>query len=540
MTVSGEALSSVAQAARSAVSSVPPSIPPPGDERSPELVAARALARQRGVVASEGWLRIAAAAIVHLVARILAVPVGAALGAHLGLFAAPLFLFAASPWATRIATLALSPLLGLYLGADLGWRYLVRGKIAAVPLLARTFHKYAPIFTFPKKMTHHTMGIVVVTRHRDVREVLERDDVFRMDGYNERMCATSGAFFLGMDPCPDYEREHALGAASLGRDDALLKEGAGRLAQALVDGALERPSRTLDVVSELAHVVELDLLKNYFGIRDTPDERVLGWLQTMSYFVFNFWIGGPYRAAAIAAGAEMGEHLKKLVRERVADIEAKRPIREDALGRMVIKLYDPTSGKPFDEALAVRTIGGVVSGATVPGIGTFVQAVDRLLDLPSGLRKKLQRAALTGNDAVVRRFVREAARFSAYPPTLYRHAAKPFVFAAGTDREKEAERGAWVVTAPILANYDASVFPDPETFDPDRKESKETGPLLFGWARHRCLGEHMAEVLMVEMAKRLFSRDVERAPGAAGRLTAGTPGTIPDGDFARRLVVRFK
>jgi len=533
-------LSSVAQAARSAVSSTPPSIPPPGDEHSPELLAARVLSRQRGVVPSESWLRLAATSLVRLSARIFAVPLGALVGAWLGIFAAPFLLLVPSAWAKRVATALLSPLLGLYFGAGLGWRFLSHGKIAATPLLASAFHRYAPIFTFPKALGHHTMGMVIVTRHADVREVLERDDVFRVDGYNDRMSATSGAFFLGMDRGLDYEREHALGAASLGRDHALLKEGAGRLAQALVEGALDRPSRTLDVVSELAHVVQLNLLKDYFGVRDTPDERLIGWLQTMSYFIFNFWIGGPYRAEAITAGAEMGEHLTKLVRERVADIEAKRPVREDTLGRMVMQLYGVSPGKPFDEALAVRTLGGIVSGATVPGIGTFVEAVDRLLDLPSSLRKKLQQAALTQNDVVVRKFIREAARFSAYPPTLYRHAAKPFVFAAGTDREKEAERGAWVVTAPILANYDASVFPDPEVFDPDRKETRETAPLLFGWARHRCLGEHMAEVLMVEMAKRLFARDVERVSGAAGRLTQGPSGSIPDGDFARRLVVRFK
>jgi cytochrome P450 len=483
-------------------------------------------------------VRLVATGFVRFVARILALPVGAAVGAWVGVFGAPLMLLVSTAWTKRIALVVLSPLLGLYFGAELGWRYLSQGKIDAKPLLARAFHRYAPVFKFSTAFTHHTLGIVIVTTHRQVREVLERDDVFRMDGYDERMRATSGAFFLGMDAGADYDREHALGAASLGRDDTLLKEGAGRLAQALIDGALERPSRTLDVVTELAQVVELDLLKNYFGVRDTPDEKLVVWLKTMSYFLFNFWIGGPYRAAAVDAGAAIGAHLRTLVRERVADIEAKRPVREDALGRMVMQLYSP--GQPFDESLAVRTMGGIVSGATVAGIGTFVQAVDRLLDLPPRLRRKLQQAALTQQDVVVRRFVREAARFSAYPPTLYRHAAQPFVFAPGTEREKEVERGAWVLTMPILANYDASVFPDPEMFDPDRKESKEAAPLLFGWARHRCLGEHMAEVLMVEMTKRLFARDVERAPGAAGRLTAGTPGQIPDGDFARRLIVRFK
>jgi cytochrome P450 len=93
---------------------------------------------------------------------------------------------------------------------------------------------------------------------------------------------------------------------------------------------------------------------------------------------------------------------------------------------------------------------------------------------------------------------------------------------------------------PILANFDASVFPSAEAFDPNRNESKETAPLLFGWARHRCLGEHMAELLMLEMTKALFSRDVERAPGSAGRIAKGSPGTIPDGDYARRLLIRFR
>jgi cytochrome P450 len=527
------------EVARSAVSSAPPSIPPPGEDDSPEYVAARVLARERGVVVSEGALRLAAAALGRFVKRMLAPIVGAIGGVWLGALGAPLFLAAPWAWAKRLALVVLSPLLGVYFGIEVGWRYLTKGKVDPKPLAARALHRYAPILALPKSASHQAMGLVVVTRHRDVREVLEREDVFRMDGYNERMRAASGAFFLGMDPGPDYDREHALGAASLGRDDGLLKAVTGRLAQALVDGALERPSRTLDVVTELAHVVELNLLKEYFGVRDTRDQKLLRWLQTMSFFIFNWWIGGPYRAAAVASGAEMAEHLRALVRERVADIEANRPVREDALGRMVMQLWG-TSGKGFDETLAVRTLGGIVSGATVPGIGTFVQAVDRILDLPAPLRKKLQEAALTGNDAVVKRFIREAARFSAYPPTLYRHAAKPFVFAAGTKNEKEAEQGAWVLTMPILANYDATVFPEPEKFDPDRKETKETSPLLFGWARHRCLGEHMAEVLMVEMAKRLFARDVERAPGAAGQLTPGKKGEIPDGDYAARLVVRFK
>jgi len=47
------------------------------------------------------------------------------------------------------------------------------------------------------------------------------------------------------------------------------------------------------VVSEFAHAVQLSLLKEYFGVSDTSDERLLDWLETTSFFIFNFWIGGP-------------------------------------------------------------------------------------------------------------------------------------------------------------------------------------------------------------------------------------------------------
>jgi len=63
--------------------------------------------------------------------------------------------------------------------------------------------------------------------------------------------------------------------------------------------------------------------------------------------------------------------------------------------------------------------------------------------------------------------------------------------------------------------------------------------LLFGWAQHRCAGAHMAELILLEMAKPLFAKGIARAPGPAGQLSKGDPSLIPDGQFARRLVVQF-
>jgi cytochrome P450 len=162
-----------------------------------------------------------------------------------------------------------------------------------------------------------------------------------------------------------------------------------------------------------------------------------------------------------------------------------------------------------------------------------------LLDLPGDERAALRKAAQLNDDATVQRFLLEAARFSAYPPTLYRHTLTPFVFHAGTRHEAKSERGAWVLTLPIFANYDARVFPNPEHFNPMREYPDGKGPLLFGWSQHRCLGEHLAILLMVEMLKALFAKGVERLPGPDGKAKNGESGVIPDGDYPARLVVRL-
>src|SRR5262249_20612239 len=169
------------------------SIPPPEDEGSPEMLAARVLARDRGVVESEGWVRLALTSAARIAARICAVPVGALLGIYVGTFVAPALLLVRAEGVKRLLLFVLSPFFGLYFGVSLGWRYLSKGKVDKTLLVATAFHKYAPIFTLPKALTHQGLGLVVVTRHRDVREVLARDDVFRVDIYGERMRATSGA-----------------------------------------------------------------------------------------------------------------------------------------------------------------------------------------------------------------------------------------------------------------------------------------------------------------------------------------------------------
>jgi cytochrome P450 len=508
----------------------------PSNELPLDDLASAVLARGRGIAAPASLD--VGGALGRFFARVLAVPAGIALGTLGGAFTALVMLTVQGALWKKIALFFASLAGGPIFGAYLGFRYLARGSIDALPLLATTLQRFVPVVAFPKALTHHVSGLVIVTTYDDVRMVLERGDVFSVNGYNARMSAASGPFILGMDPGATYDKEQEIAAKAVGRQVAPLRDLVVGLSRALIDQAFER-SRTIDVVTELAHPVQMAVVDRFYGVPNTHDEKLIPWLETMSFYLFNLWIGGPYKAAAIDAGHSLTAHLRRVVHDRAAALDQGEAPRDDVLGRMLAIVRASEDKHHAQEEFIVRTMVGLVSGATIATIGLFVGAIDRLLNLPSDERAAIRKAAQMSDDATVKKFLLEAARFFAYPPTLYRHTQSSFVFRAGTPHEATAERGSWVLTLPIFANYDERVFPKSDKFNPLREYREGEGPLLFGWAQHKCLGAHMAELLMLEMMKALFAKGVERAPGPDGKVQNGTSGVIPDGDYPARLVVRF-
>src|SRR4029453_18015407 len=81
-------------------------------------------------------------------------------------------------------------------------------------------------------------GTVVVSRHADVVDVLERDDRFSVVAMNgSKMDALNSSFILGMDPGDRYDREKRWLDQSISRDDLerirrLVRERCARLLDA--------------------------------------------------------------------------------------------------------------------------------------------------------------------------------------------------------------------------------------------------------------------------------------------------------------------
>jgi len=395
-----------------------------------------------------------------------------------------------------------------------GWQ----GRLACALL-----RRFRPILAIGTRVP----GWVILTKFRDVTEMLERDDVFSVCLYGQRMANTFGPFYLGMDGGPEYDRIAAAARAAVRPTDharlsTMVREHVGTL----VDRA--RPSGALDVIADLAGPVHLRFTGDYFGIPgpDGRDADVLRWYRTTTFYIFNFWAGAAFDMAAVQAGAAVREYVDGVVAARRS---GGGPARDDVLGRLL------TSG--LDDATVGHTIAGIVSGSLEPGIGNFARVLDRLLDLPDEQFASAQRAARTGDYGTVRRFVREAMRFSPYPPYTWRFCTRDYMIAAGTPRQRLIPQGALVVPLLLGAMFDGDVVSDPNGFQTDRPEGNY---LNFGHGLHSCLGRYLGEMLITEMTRGMLALPgIRRAPGNAGHPQSGTSGAIPEGYYSLHFTVQF-
>lgn len=83
----------------------------------------------------------------------------------------------------------------------------------------------------------------------------------------------------------------------------------------------------------------------------------------------------------------------------------------------------------------------------------------------------------------------------------------------GVWRGIEMRAGEPFLCAPMVANRDPAVFPDPDRFDPARPNARQN--IAFGSGPHRCVGSHLARQEIVITLEEWFRRipDFKLAPG---------------------------
>ena len=358
-------------------------------------------------------------------------------------------------------------------------------------------------------------GTVIVSRSRDVEEVLSREADFEVV-YEPRMRKiTAGEnFFLGMQDGPAYTRDTTNMRWAMRRDDV-----AGRVAPAAAKMASEivaAAGGSLDVPVDLTLRVPTAMVGDYFGIPAKSEADMIAWATDMFWWLFVDLAAKPEIEVRALAGAAA---CRQAIDEEIARRKAAGEAKDDVLGRC---LELQRAGTPGMDDLGIRNnIIGLIIGAIPTLSKSSNLALDQLLDRPDALADA-QAAARKGDEAAVGAHLFEALRFSPANPVIYRRAVRDTWIAAETLRARRVKAGAMVMAGNFSAMFDPLAVENPGAFRTDRPWSNY---ILWGYGMHVCFGAHINRAVIPAMLTPLLARPgLRRTPGAAGRLdSAGTP-----------------
>ena len=192
--------------------------------------------------------------------------------------------------------------------------------------------------------------------------------------------------------------------------------------------------------------------------------------------------------------------------------------------------YPKTSFR--DKSLAdgvIRNIIGIIVGVLETTSKSITYAIEQLLIRPEQL-EGAQQAARDTDDKQLAQYMFEAMRFRPQSPMLLRFSVRPYTLSTVPIPPQSV-----LIVGTQSAMFDPSVIPDPEEFKIGRPYDETY--LFYGYALHRCLGEHINNIQIPEVAKRILRlKGLRRA-----RREDGTWEEVfqPDGIFPDRFILEF-
>ncbi len=354
----------------------------------------------------------------------------------------------------------------------------------------------------------------LVTRYEDVQEVLARDDVFQVTyGQKMEVIGGGGNFFLGMQNSPEYERDQSHMRTVVRRQD--LPERVlplvARTAESLVSASTER----IDVVQQLARIVPIRLIAEYFGCPPPSEEDLASWSTVTFQYLFTDLNNDPaVDAAARAAAAKARAWLDQIIAQR----KKQDSLPDDVVGRC---LALQKASVPGMDDLGIRNnLLGVIIGAIPTTSKCCAQALDELLKRPAELLEA-QEAARSDNDALLAQYVFEALRFNPSNPGLFRIATEDYTVAKDKMHATTIACGTTVLAATQSAMFDERIIDAPNEF---RIGRPPYAYMHFGYGLHSCFGQYINRVQVPGILKPLLKRKgLRRAEGDTGQLQFGGP-----------------
>lgn len=355
-------------------------------------------------------------------------------------------------------------------------------------------------------------GPVLVSRFRDVTEILDRPDVFGVP-YAPMIDKSVGAFMLSRDSGVYHRRDKGLMRALLQEKDLpVVKEQVRKIAEKCIEQGA--PDGVLEVVSFLSRKAAILLIGKHFGFPGPDLDTMMRWSRDTQYDIFhNPFMSGKIHDNNIRAGREMRAYLKDELLPRRRKQLKKNADRDDIVSRM-LSMKCPAHIGWDEESLLVNTMGLLVGGVETTS-AAVVQILDQLFRRTDQLGEA-QQAALHGDDAKLTSICWEALRFNPINPLVPRLCNRDYRLASGTLRNTLIKKGTVVVVGTRSAMKDPREVSRPRQFRTDRPDYQY---FHLGYGMHRCLGDLSAKVMVIEIVKSLLlKKNLRRAAGKAGQI----------------------
>lgn len=141
---------------------------------------------------------------------------------------------------------------------------------------------------------------------------------------------------------------------------------------------------------------------------------------------------------------------------------------------------------------------------------TAAWALERITRHPNVLARLTAEARDGSGEQYARAVANETLRLRPSVPGIVRVASAPFPLG-----DHLLPAGTWVAVLNRGLVRNAELFPDPDTFNPDRfldRPPPQFGMVIFGWGPHRCLGMHFAMLELCVVMHALLRRADLHAP----------------------------
>jgi hypothetical protein len=347
----------------------------------------------------------------------------------------------------------------------------------------------------------------ILSRYHDIAEAARDWETFSSAQGNmiDELPGRAGATLGTTDP-PRHDRLRALSqAAFLKRNLDRMVEPTLEIADRSLDRILERD--TFEFINDFSSQITVGLLFRTMGLPDRDHAEIR---RKVILAVSTDKAVKGRTPEHIAAFKELSDFL-------IAEVAARRAKPTDDL---ITHLAEAEiDGDRLTEREVVLTTATFVM-AGVESLSSFMSVFAlNLNDYPDARRR------LVADPALIAAAIEESLRFNTSAQRFKRTATRDVALHGETIRA-----GDKVALAFGSANRDERKFPDPDTFDIDRRP---LGHLGFGSGKHFCLGAQMAR-LVTEIAMRRF---LERVPDY--HLTVDTLAWNSSSNFRSPLALPF-